>query len=67
VNQPAGSSRADLVAAWAIGIGIGLIALQITWRTANRVASAFWEAPTGPTIAFTTAIVTGVAAAAIAG
>jgi MFS superfamily sulfate permease-like transporter len=62
-----GSGRADLVSAWAIGIGVGLIALQLTWLTANRVASVFWEAPTGPTIAFTTAILVGIAVSIVAG
>lgn len=62
-----GSGRADLVAAWAIGIGVGLIALQLTWLTANRVASVFWDAPAGPTIAFTTAVVVGIAVSVVAG
>lgn len=65
--QPARSSRADLVAAWAIGIGIGLIILQLTWLIAYRVAGVFWEAPTGPTIAFGTALAVGAVTAAIAG
>jgi len=61
------SGRADLVAAWAIGIGVGLIALQLTWLAANRLASVFWEAPTGPTIAFTTAVVVGIVVSIVAG
>ena len=62
-----GSGRADLVSAWAIGIGVGLIALQLTWLTANRVASVFWEAPAGPTVAFTTAVLVGIAVSIVAG
>jgi hypothetical protein len=62
-----GSGRADLVAAWAIGIGVGLIALQLTWLAGNRVASVFWDAPVGPTVAFTTAVVVGIVVSIIAG
>ncbi len=61
------SSRADLVSAWAVGIGIGLIALQVTWLIANRLASLLWEAPVGPTVAFTLAMLVGVAVSIIAG
>jgi len=62
-----GSGRADLVAAWAVGIGVGLIALQITWLIANRVASIFWGPPQGPTIAFATAMIFGIVVSVIAG
>ena len=65
MTEPSG--RADLVAAWAIGIGVGLIALQLTWLAANRVTSVFWEAPEGPTIAFTTAVLVGIAVSVLVG
>jgi len=61
------SSRADFVAAIAIGIGVGLIALQLTWLIANRLASLVWEAPLGPTIAFSLAMLTGIVVSIIVG
>ena len=61
------SSRADSVAAIAIGIGVGLIALQLTWLIANRLTSLVWEAPLGPTIAFALAVFTGIVVSIIAG
>jgi hypothetical protein len=61
------SSRADSVSAWAIGIGVGLIALQVTWLIGNRLASLLWEPPLGPTIAFASAIVAGIVVSVIAG
>jgi len=60
-------SRADLVAAWAVGIGVGLITLQITWLVANRIASLMWEAPRGPTTAFTIALIVGVVTSVVTG
>jgi len=60
-------NRADLVAAWAVGIGVGLIALQLTWLIANRITSLMWEAPRGPIIAFTTAMVVGVVTSTVVG
>jgi divalent metal cation (Fe/Co/Zn/Cd) transporter len=62
-----GSGRADLVSAWAVGIGVGLIALQITWLVANRITSLYWEPPAGPTIAFATALAVGGVISVIAG
>jgi hypothetical protein len=67
VSQSSGSSRADFVAAWAIGIGVGLIILQLTWLIANRIAGIFWAPPAGPTIAFATAVAAGLITAIIAG
>ena len=60
------SSRADSVAAWAVGIGVGLIALQVTWLIANRLTAIFWDPPVGPTIALTTALVAGVVVSVVA-
>jgi hypothetical protein len=53
--------RADVVAAWATGAGIGLIALMLTWLVGNRVAGFFWAPPVGATVAFLTAIGVGIA------
>jgi hypothetical protein len=65
----AGSSRirADRVAAWAVGVGVGLIATMLTWLIGNRVAALAWESPVGPTIALMTAIATGMLATWIVG
>lgn len=67
MTTPHQPGRADLVAAWAIGVGIGLIVLQLTWLVAARIAGLFWAPPQGPTIAFLTAIVAGVVVSVVAG
>ena len=61
------SNRADLVSAWGIGVGIGLIALELTWLAGARIATIFWEAPVGPTVAFGSACLVGIIVAVIAG
>jgi len=49
------------------GVGIGLIALQLTWLVGARFASLFWEAPVGPTIALISACLAGAIVAIVAG
>ena len=61
------SNRADLISAWGIGVGIGLIALQLTWLAGARIAGLFWEAPIGPTVAFASACLVGTIVAVVAG
>ena len=61
------SGRADGVAAWAVGIGVGLIALMVTWIIGNRIAMVVWDAPVGPTVAFIGAILVGILATVVAG
>lgn len=61
------SGRADGVAAWAVGIGVGLIALMLTWIVGNRIAMVVWDSPVGPTVAFIGAILVGIVATVIAG
>jgi|GEM_PF-1643588 hypothetical protein len=61
------TSRADLVSAWAIGVGIGLVALQLTWLVTARLADLVWAPPVGPTVAFATAGITCVIVTIIAG
>lgn len=61
------SSRADSVAAGAIGIGVGLIALQLTWLVGNRIASFVWDPPLGPAVAFASAVLTGIVVSVVAG
>ena len=58
--------RADGVAAWAVGIGVGLIALMLTWIVGNRIAMALWDTPVGPTVAFVGAILVGIVVAVVA-
>jgi len=50
-----------------MGIGVGLIALQLTWLVANRIASLVWDPPVGPTVDSSTAVVVAVVASVIAG
>ena len=59
--------RADGVAAWAVGIGVGLIALMLTWIVGNRIATVVWDPPVGPTVAFIGAILVGIVATVVSG
>lgn len=59
--------RAEAIAARAIGVGIGLIALMLSWLVSSRLVALAWEAPVGPTIAFVGAILVGVATALVSG
>jgi hypothetical protein len=59
--------RADGVAAWAVGIGVGLIALMLTWIIGNRIAMVVWDTPLGPTVAFISAILVGIVVTVVAG
>jgi apolipoprotein N-acyltransferase len=61
------SRRPDLVSAYAIGVGAGLVALQITWLILNRLTSLVWGPPVGPTVAFGMAVVVGIIVSVIAG
>jgi len=61
------SLHPDIVAARVIGIGVGLIALMLTWLVSNRLLGVFIEAPTGPIVAFSAATVIGLIAALVAG
>jgi hypothetical protein len=58
---------ADLVAAWATGAGIGLMALMVAWLIGNRLAALVWDPPLGPVVAFVAAIVVGAITAVISG
>ena len=61
------ASRADSVSAYAIGVGIGLVALQVTWLIANRLGTLLWGIPVGPTVGIVTAMVVGIVVSVIAG
>lgn len=60
---PDDAQRADRVAAWATGIGIGTAAFTVTWLLANRLLTMFLSSPTGPLAAMATAILVGVVVA----
>jgi hypothetical protein len=59
--------RAEVVAARAVGVGVGLIVLMLVWLVGNRLAGLVWEPPVGPTVAFAGAIVIGFTTGVIAG
>jgi hypothetical protein len=61
------AARADAVAAWATGAGIGLIVVMVTWLVGNRLAGLVWDAPVGPTVAFAVAIAAGIVTSLVAG
>jgi hypothetical protein len=59
--------EADRLAAWATGLGVGLIGLMLTWLIGDRIAEMLWGSPTGPIVAFTAAIVVGTISTVVAG
>ncbi len=59
--------RADIIAARAIGVGVGLLTLMISWLVGNRLLGLVLDAPEGPTAAFITALILGVLVALVAG
>jgi hypothetical protein len=56
--------RADIVAGWVTGIGIGFAVFMLTWIVANRLTALWMSAPTGPVVAIVTAILAGTVVAA---
>lgn len=58
--QEARSTGPDRMAAWVVGVGVGLIALMVTWLVGNRLAGLVWGPPFGPTVAFVSAILSGI-------
>jgi hypothetical protein len=50
-----------------VGVGVGLIAMMLTWVIGNRLAALVWDAPVGPTLALISAIAAGLSATCIAG
>ena len=49
--------QSEVVAAQGVGIGIGLIALMLTWLIGSRLAELAWNAPV---VAFAAAVVVGI-------
>lgn len=60
-------ARADIIAARAIGVGVGFLTLMIAWLVGNRLLGLVLDAPEGPTAAFITALIFGVLAALVVG
>jgi hypothetical protein len=58
---------ADAVAAWATGVGIGLLAFMITWLIGHRIAELVWDPPVGPIVGLGAAILVGGITAIVAG
>lgn len=61
------TDRANLVAAWATGIGVGLLAFMIMWLLGARVAARIWGPPSGAIIAMLVALTVGAATALVVG
>lgn len=58
---------ADTVAAWATGVGVGLVAFMLTWLIGQRIAGLIWDPPVGPIVGMGTAILVGGITAIVAG
>lgn len=56
--------RANYVAAWATGVGIGLVVFMVTWIVANRITAMLMSVPAGPVLAMSLAILAGSGVAA---
>ena len=61
-DSSASDRRADLVAAWATGLGIGVAVFMLIWLVVIRITTLIWAPPVGPVIAMAIAIVAGIAA-----
>lgn len=59
--------RADRVAAWATGAGVGAAVLMVGWLVGNRLAGLVWDPPVGPTVAIVAALAAGVVAGTVMG
>jgi len=59
--------RADRLAAGAVGAGIGLLALMVSWLVGQRLTELIWGPPAGPTVAIVSSILIGLAVALMTG
>ncbi|MEX2275097.1 MAG: hypothetical protein WEA10_05995 [Actinomycetota bacterium] len=62
-----GRDRADRVAAWAVGVGVGLIAMMLAWIVGARIAELLWEPPGGPRVALASALLIGIIVTVVSG
>ncbi|HYO17530.1 MAG TPA: hypothetical protein VES02_02530 [Dermatophilaceae bacterium] len=60
-------ARADRVAAWATGVGIGLLAFMITWLVGARVAEQIWGPPSSAVVALAGSVAAGIVVSVVAG
>ena len=60
-------ARADRVAARATGVGVGFLALMITWLIGARVTDRIWGPPSSAVVALAVAVVVGILAAVLSG
>lgn len=57
----------DVIAAWAVATGVGLIVLVLAWNLGSRATAIPWGSPIGPSLALAGAIVAGGLAGALTG
>ena len=57
------AQQADRVAAWATGVGAGVIAFTLTWLLGNRILTMLFNVPTGPVAAMAAAVLFGMVVA----
>jgi hypothetical protein len=58
---------AEVVAAWATGVGVGLLVFMVSWLMGHRIAALIWDRPTGPIVALGTAVLVGAIMTILAG
>lgn len=60
-------ARADRVAAWATGVGVGLLGFMIAWLVGARVTERIWGPPSSAVVALAISVVVGIVVAVVAG
>jgi len=53
------AAQADRVAAWATGVGVGLMVFMVGWLLLGRIFTMLLSAPGGPVAAMAAAILAG--------
>jgi cytochrome bd-type quinol oxidase subunit 2 len=59
VNETAADHRADRIAAFATGVGVGLITFMLTWTIAARITERMLDTPTSAYVAMVGALCAG--------